>query len=133
MAIVSPYRLTQEDLPDLKSDLRNGLSPLLDALNITLPQLVQAVQAVGEQYVPVTLVVGALIAEKFPLLFRHQLEARPRGVFLANIAPRNSDHIKTAPFVLQGWTLTDNGLVSVPWITNLLASNTYDLTFLVKG
>lgn len=43
--MISPYRLTVEDLPDLDSKTRNALQPLLDALNTTLPQLVDAVSA----------------------------------------------------------------------------------------
>lgn len=131
--IVSPYRLTPEDLAGLDSKTRSNLSPLLDALNTTLPQLVAASQAVSEQYVDVPLVVGATVAASFPLLFRAAAIARPLAVLLANLRPRDVNHVLTAPFVVQGWSLTDNGLVSVPWITGLLVNNTYDVTFLVKG
>jgi hypothetical protein len=44
MATVSPFRVTPEDLQTLKPDVLEGLAPLLDALNVTLPQLVAAVQ-----------------------------------------------------------------------------------------
>jgi hypothetical protein len=131
--VVSPYRITPDDLPGLKSDVRNGLFPLLDALNITIPQLVQGMGSVGEDYVPVVLTTGAAVADSFPLVFRHPLGVRPRGVFLANILPRDPDHLLTTPFVMQGFGLTANNLISVPWITGVLASNTYDLTFLIKS
>lgn len=45
--MVSPYRVTPEDLVDLDSKTRNALVPLLEALNVTLPQLVQAVALAG--------------------------------------------------------------------------------------
>lgn len=41
---VSPYRLTVEDLPELDNKTREGLQPLLNALNVTLGQVVQALQ-----------------------------------------------------------------------------------------
>lgn len=133
MTVVSPYRVTPDDLEELDGKTRNGLNPLLDALNITVQQLVNVSQATSEDYVDVTLAVGATVADSFPLVFRHPLENQPRGVFLANIRPRDQDHILTTPFVMQGFRLTDNGLVSIPWVTGVLADNTYDLTFLVRG
>lgn len=132
MTVVSPYRLTAEDLPDLDSKTRRGVGPLLDALNVTLPQLVAAV-AESSPYVDVTLAVGATVADSFPLLFRHSLQTRPRFVALANVRPRDPDHALTTPFVSQGFGLTDNGLVSVQWVTGVIANNTYDLTFRVDG
>lgn len=39
---VTPYRVTPEDLIALDSKTREALTPLLDALNITIPQLVGA-------------------------------------------------------------------------------------------
>lgn len=40
MSQVAPFRLTPEDLPDLDKKTREGLVPLLEALNSTLQQLV---------------------------------------------------------------------------------------------
>jgi hypothetical protein len=129
---VSPYNCTQEDLEGLDGKTLEGLQPLLDSLNITIPQLVSAAQlAPQEQWVDVTLVTDTAVADSFPLVFKHAL-TRPQGVFLANITPKDPDHIKTAPFVMQGFSLTDGGLVSVPWITGILASNSYALRFLVR-
>lgn len=130
--MISPYRVTPEDLADLDKAIRAGLQPLLDALNITLPQLVQAAQTVTEQYVPVTLAVGGAVADSFPLVFRHTLSRRPRAVLLANCIPRDTTHSHTTPRVIQGWSLTDLGLISIPWITGLLIDQTYDFTFLVR-
>lgn len=132
MTQVAPFRITTDDLPDLKAEVRDGLAPLLDGLNITLQQLVQASQGVPtEQFVSVTLVTDATLADSFPLTFKHSLE-RPQGVLMANIAPKDVNHVLTVPFVMQGFQLTDGGLVSVPWITGLLPLNSYNLTFLVR-
>lgn len=129
---VASYRVTPDDLPDLDRATQDGLQPLLDALNVTLPQLVRYTEAAGEQYINLKLVVEATVAASFPLVFKQALPT-VRSVFLANIRPADVNHDLTTPFVLQGWSLTDQGLVSVPWITGLLASNSYDLTFLVKA
>ncbi len=129
---VAPYRVTPEDLSELDAKTLEGISPLVDALNITVPQLVQAADAAPvEQWVDITLATGATVADSFPLVFKCLL-AKPRGLFLANIRPKDPDHIKTTPFVVQGFALTDAGLMSVPWITGLLADNTYFLTLLVR-
>jgi hypothetical protein len=132
MPVVSPYRVTPEDLATLKPDVLEGLAPLLDALNVTLPQLVQASQAIGTVYVPASLTVGLVVADSFPFIFKNPLDFQPREVRLANITPKDGDHVLTAPFVMQGWGLTDQNLVSVPWITGLLASNSYSLSFAVE-
>lgn len=130
---LSPFRVTPEDLPGLDSKTRNGLAPLLDALNGSVQQLFLAAQAVPvEEVVSVTLQIDTSVAAMFPLTFRNPLQTRPRVVELANITPKDVNHVLTAPFVMQGWGLTDAGLVSVPWITNLLASNTYTLSFAVR-
>lgn len=131
-AQIVPLRITGEDLPDLDSKTRNGMQPLLDAVNTFAQQTVAAAAGQSaEQYVDVTLVTQAAVADSFPLRFRHGLES-PRAVLLANIVPKDPDHDLTDPFVMQGFQLTDNNLVSVPWVTGLLPSSTYTLTFLVR-
>ena len=130
---ISPLKITPEDLEELDSKTRNGLGPLLDGLNVFAQQAVQAINShANEQYVSVSLQTDAAVSDSFPLVFRHGLSARPQLVMLANIMPKDPDHVLTSPFVMQGWSLTDGGLVSVPWITGLLASNAYTLTFIVK-
>lgn len=129
---IAPFRVTPEDLPDLDKKTAQGLTPLLAALNVTMQQLVAAFARSSEQYVPVSLQVGAVVADSFPLVFRHALP-RVSSVELINVQPIDVNHVLTAPWVMQGWTLTDGGLVSVPYVTGLLASNSYNLTFLVKA
>ncbi len=132
MNYVSPYRVTAEDLEGLDKKTLEGITPLLDALNTTIQQLVSAVQGpTGQAFVDVSLLVETSVADSFPLTFRHGLPNTPRGVFLANITPGDGDHVLTTPFVIQGWGLTDAGLVTIQAITGLLASNSYKLTFLV--
>ena len=45
MSVISPFRLTPDDLPGLDKKTREGLQPLLDALHITIQQLVQEAAA----------------------------------------------------------------------------------------
>lgn len=134
MSVITPYRVVSEDL-DLKNDVKEGLADLLDSLNVTVPQLVQAASATPEEnYVNVTLQTDATVEDSFPLTFKHGLTSRPRLVLLANIDTDESTAFgRIDPWVLNGWTLTDNGLVSVTWITNLVAPAKYDLTFYVRG
>lgn len=127
---IPPYRVTPEDLPELDKKTREGLRPLLDALNITVQQLVAADSAKFFDLQTSTLVVGAAVADSFPYRFKHALGRRP--IFIGmTLRPRDEDHVLTDPWVMQGWSLTEEGLVSVPWITGLLPSNSYDLTFLI--
>lgn len=128
---IAPLRITPEDLADLDKKTREGLQPLLDALNVFTKQTVAAMVTVPQmQLVDLTVTTGAVVADSFPILFRSVI-ARPRGVFLANIRPRDVDHVLTTPFVVQGFGVTDAGLISVPAITGLLIEQTYDLVFLV--
>lgn len=132
-ATISPFKLTPDDMAELDRKTAAGLQPLLDALNVTMQQLVQAVNALpGEQFVTVALQTDTTLADSFPITFKHGLSTRPRGVWLANCQPKDTAHSLTTPFVAQGFSLTDGGLVSVPWVTGLLASNAYTLTFYVR-
>lgn len=129
---VTPFRVTVEDLDGLDGKTREGLMPLIDALNVFGQQVVQAVAfSPQESFADVVLAVGPVVEDSFPLVFRNPLESTPRWVGLS-VKPRDVNHDLTNPFVMQGFGVTAQGLISVPWITNLLASNTYDLTFLVK-
>lgn len=51
MSVVSPFRVTPDDLPGLDGKTADALTPLLDALNVTVQQLVNAVAQI-----PVTIV-----------------------------------------------------------------------------
>lgn len=132
MPSVSPFRLTGEDLPDLDKKTRDGLQPLFDALNVTMGQLVPSYNATPTEDVrDVSLSIGAAVADSFPLKFTTAI-AQPRVVVLANVRPKATGHLLTTPFVMQGFGLTGNGLVTVPWVTGLLPLNSYTLTFLVR-
>ena len=128
----TPFHIVQEDLEGLDSKTKAGLEPLLNALNVTLSDLVSASGGVPEQWITQTLKTDATVADSFPIVFKNPLGTKPRGVFLANIKPKDEDHSLTTPFVLNNWTLTDAGLISVSWVTGILALNTYTLTFLIK-
>lgn len=128
---VAPFRLTPEDLEGLDRKVQAGLQPLLEALNVTLGQAVQAFSLIGgDELVSVNLVTEGSVADSFPLQFRTAV-AQPR--FVAMVCnPKDPDHSQATPRVMQGFQLTDTGLVSIPFITGLLPSNTYSLTFLVR-
>lgn len=131
MSVVSPYRVTDEDLPDLDAKTREGIAPLLDSLNTVVPQLVDATHALPtEQLIEMTLVTEAAVADSFPLVFKHSVP-KPRWVGMV-CNPKDQSHSLATPFVMQGFQLTDAGLVSIPNITGLLPDNTYSLTFLIK-
>lgn len=133
MNSISPFHATPDDLGDLDKKTAQGLQPLLDQLNVVMRQLGQAVNAVpDEAYVPVSIDVGTSVPDSFPITFKHGLSSTPRAVLLANVQPKDVNHSLLDPFVMQGWSLTDAGLVSVPWITNLSPLNGYTFTFWVR-
>lgn len=129
---ITPFRVTADDLPDLDAKVRAGIENLLDALNITLPQLVQAAQLAPEDnVVELNFVTGATVAGSFPLTFKHGLSAAPRFVSMVCV-PKDPNHSLATPFVMQGFSITDAGLVSVPFITGLLVDQSYRLSFYVR-
>lgn len=131
MTSITPFRITPEDLADLKAETREGLMPLLDALNVTLQELVAAAAATPtEEVVSVYLQTDTAVSTSFPLVFKTSVP-RPTWVGMVCV-PKDQNHSLTTPFVMQGFQLTDAGLVSVPWITGLLAFNGYNLTFFVR-
>lgn len=130
---VSPFRVAVEDLDGLEPKVRNALLPLIENLNVTLGQVVQAIASIPAQgVVAFTLELGPTVADSFPLRFKNPIARRPTYVAMT-LRPKNPDHSMTTAFVCQGFNLTDEGLISVPWITGLVASNVYELTFTVTG
>lgn len=128
---ITPFRVTSEDLAGLDRKTQAGLQPLLEALNVTLSQAVAALAAQPvEQLVSVTLRTGTTVAASFPLVFKTAV-VKPSWVDMV-CNPKSPDHAHTNARVMQGFQLTDAGLVSIPFITGLLSDSTYQLTFLVK-
>lgn len=129
---ITPFKLTADDLAGLDNKTREGIQPILDALNTFANQVVAAQQAVaGDDVVQLTLNTGPVVEDSFPFVFRSTV-TRPRVVTLGNIVPKDTTHTLVDPFVIQGFALTDAGLISIPAITNLLPDNEYALTFLVR-
>lgn len=129
---VPPFRVTPEDLADLEKSTRNGLEPLLQALNDTIGQLVPTVNATPlEEICDVTLKTGLVVADSFPLKFATSV-SQPKVVVLGNCLPKDPGHSLTTPFALQGFRVIGTGVVSIQSITGMLPSNTYSLTFLVR-
>jgi hypothetical protein len=131
VANVAPFRVTQEDLAGLDRKTQAALQPLLEALNVTLGQIVSELEAQSsDQLVSFNLTTGAVVADSFPLVFKTTV-AKP--VFVDMVCnPKDGDHAHTDARVMQGFQLTDAGLVSIPFITGLLPDNSYQLTFRVR-
>lgn len=128
---VAPFHLTPEDLAGLDRKTMAALQPLIEALNVTLGQTVAALAAVSDAApVPLTLRTGSIVADSFPLQFRTPV-AKP--VWIGMVCnPRNINESHASARVMQGFGLTDAGLVSIPFITGLVANSTYDFVFLVR-
>jgi hypothetical protein len=129
--------MTSEDLEGIDSKVRAGLSGVLEGLNVTLGDVVSILTKgaggdnLNEELKAVKLVVDDTLASAFPLQFKTTVKA-PRMVLLVNCQPEDPNHSLATPFVVQGYGFTDAGLVSIPAITGILASNTYALTFWVR-
>ncbi len=132
--IPTPFRVTPEDLGDAK--IGQAIGPLMDSLNLTLNDVCSILTGnvgddnLNEDVVQQNLAVDALVS---PLLKFSTKVKKPRVVVLANIVPADAAHSLTTPFVLQGWSLTDAGQIQIGTITGVLASNTYQLVFWVRG
>lgn len=132
MAQATPYRVTDEDLAELKSDVREGMQPLLGALNVTLGDLVRITGAApSDEIRQVSLVTQTDVADAFPLTFTTSVK-KPRFVSM-NCVPEDEAHSLATPFVMQGFAMTEAGLISIPAITGLLPDNEYALTFWIRG
>ncbi len=132
--IPTPFRVTPEDFGDAK--LGESLQALIGPLNLTLNDVVSILQGnvgsdnLADEVVSQTLAVDVL-ADAFPFKFSTKVK-KPRFVGMV-CNPKDPAHSLTTPFVMQGFSLTDSGQVSIPLITGVLASNTYSLTFLVRA
>ena len=134
--IPSPYRIIPEDLEGADKKTLAALDPMMNALNDTLNDVVQVLTGgigsdnLADEVKSIKVTVDTL-AGFFPFKFRTKV-TQPRVVVLANVQPADAAHSLATPFVMQGYTLTDSGLVSIPAITGLLANNVYTLTFWVR-
>ena len=126
---IAPFKVTSEDLSGLDKKTLEGIQPLLDALNVFTNQVVSSQNAQsGDDVVQVTFNTDT---DSFPIVFKTTVP-QPRVVVLGNIRPKDQDHTLADPFVMQGFAITDAGLVSIPFITGILAANEYALTFWVR-
>lgn len=128
----TPFRVTDEDLAALGGDVREGMQPLLGSLNITLNDVVQILTGrVGTDNLAVDLrpMEVEVADDTFPLRFTTSV-AKPRFI-LMNCNPKDPAHSLTTPFVMQGFGVTEAGLISIPNITGLVVGETYSLSFLI--
>lgn len=125
---LSPFRITPEDLPDLDSKTRNGLAPLLDALNVSVQQLFAAAQAVpAEQSFKTSFTsdAGGLAT----VSFSPQL---PQAVSKAQLDWfQRSDRAPITTVYSFSMNRTDSGLSQLLF-AGLSASTKYDLSVTFK-
>ena len=134
--IPTPFRMTSEDLEGVDGKVKAAVGPILESLNLTLGDVSSILTGnvgsdnLDEEIKTIKLSIDT-VAGSFPLKFKTKV-VQPRVVVMANCVPSDPAHSLTTPFVMQGYGLTDFGLVSIPAITGLLASNSYTLTFWVR-
>lgn len=130
----TPFRMTDDDMTGGDSKVKAAIAPLQDALNVTLNDVVSIMTGgIGNDNLAdeiKTLQLDTNVDE-FPFKFVTKV-VKPRFVSVV-IQPKDPDHPNTTPRVMQGFTVTDSGLVSIPHITGLLAANKYTLTFLIRA
>ena len=134
--IPAPFRMTAEDLEGADKKTVAALEPVLAGINDTLSDVVQILTKgitadnLADEVKTVKVVVDEL-ATFFPFKFRTSV-TQPRVVVLANVQPEDAAHSLATPFVMQGYTLTDSGLISIPAICGVLAGNSYTFTFWIR-
>lgn len=129
---ITTYRLTADDLDGLDKKTVSGLEPLIDALNLTLGQLVPVVNnepAVDQRVI--TFQTGGTIPESFPLLLRSSI-TNPASVIVGNIVAADRNHDYTVPSVVNGFYLTSSGSIAVRYISGLNANSKYTLTLVIS-
>ena len=91
---VPPYRVTSEDLSELDKKTRTGLQPLLDALNVTVQQLVQAANTQpGERIAGATFTsdsTGEASVDINPLPVTEPTEVRVAQLYRVDLTPISS-------------------------------------------
>ncbi len=128
MNSVAPFRVTPEDLPDLDKKTRNGLQPLLDSLNVTLNQLVPAINSTAAE--PKN-AAGSCITDEngsVYIMARPTTSYPPKAVYLDQLALPNGGDISTV-FGFT-WQLTQNYVRVL--LVGLLPSTTYRYTLSMK-
>lgn len=129
-----PFRVTPEDLGDQK--IAQAIGPLMDALNLSLNDIVNILTGnvgpdnLNDEVKTLKVSVDVLAS---PLVKFSTKVVKPTCVVLAHVVPAAVGHSLATPFVLQDWTLTDAGQVSIGTITGVLAANDYTLTFWVRA
>lgn len=128
MSAISPYRVTPDDLPDLDGKTRDALAPLLDSLNITLAQLVQALAAQpSETPLSSTFTSGASGTAYVDL--RPTFPRTPRSLVVDQL--RLSDDTPVLTVWSFTWTVTQSGIVRALFV-GLAAEAKYNLAVTIK-
>jgi len=107
MSVVSPYRVTPMDLRGLDKATRDGLQPLVDALNIVIQQLVKKANAAGDVITPVTLFTTTDLGAAYVDIL-NPLTAVPLCVQVASL--NRTDGVPIDNLYGFWWTMTATGI-----------------------
>ncbi len=131
--IPSPYRITDEDLAGADGKTRTALAPVLDALNVTINDVVSILTGGvgGDNLADEVKSLEFSYDSGFPLIFKTTVK-RPRFVSMA-CTPKDGAHSLAIPFVMQGFAVTEQGNISIPFITGTIAGQAYALTFWIRA
>lgn len=125
---VTTYRLTQDDLDDLDKKTKDGLEPLISALNLTLGQLVPVVNNEPDtEQRTITFQTQGTITDTFPLLIKTGI-TNPSSVIIGNFTAADRSHDYTVPSVVNGFYLTSSGSIAIRYISGLSANSSYTVT-----
>lgn len=125
---VSPFRVTPEDLAGLDRKTQVALQPLLEALNVTLGQLVQAAAGLQAFDVFVLKFTSSGAGTAYVDLTPRTVTSRPYSVVVDQI--RRSDETQmTSPWSMS-WSFISTGVRCL--FTGLDASAQYALTVTLK-
>lgn len=132
MSLVPDYKITAEDLDGLDKKTKDGLDPLVSALNYTIPLLVSTVNSTPIiDWVSFTFTTGTIAAASFPLAFS-SIVKNVKGVSFGNFQPVGAGADYTNPWAMQGWKVNAQGNIAINFITNLQPNTKYSVTFKVE-
>lgn len=132
----TPFRFVI-DSEGLDSKVRVGIQPLADSLNVSVGNIVDILTGnvgsdnLGDEIRQVQVATLASVSDSFPLVFKTKV-LRPQFVAMTVTGYPAAQDL-TLPIAMQGFGVTDQGLISIPWITNLMVSSKYSFAFWVRA
>lgn len=129
--VPKPLKLAAEDLDPKPPE---WLPKLLSALNGFVGEVIASFTAASREQRSrsVDVQTGETVAtdvQPFPIEFRNELDTRPRSVWVGQVMPLTGDPTMTSAITIPKWSITDKGLISIPFITGLPASTKLRIVF----